>query len=405
MSGMSMQELLKKRSNERIKKAGKYAKYIFNDHFVIVIIFILGALALQYSEFVKTLEPDYIWGKVLWAIVLSAAVSFGRPATLVEPADLVFLSSQEREWVRHLADARKRSLLLPFAVLLFLSAVAMPMLYLGQAFSLVNLAGLAFIGLLLKWTELGISLQSFHMGPKKRQAPVRLLLFVAGIFVYLAALWTQVLWGLLLALLVLLVFEAGFRKANALLDWTWMVDSEEGRQARINRLINLFTDVPQVQSRAKRRKKLDGVVRQLAGKGDNPYQYLYARAFVRNGDYSGLYLRLLALGCLVLAFAGNLWLTLLLSVLFLYLTGFQLLPMYAHFDQHVLNRLYPVTPGMKYTGYLQALRGLLLLEAVAFALFALVGAGWQAGISVLVLNLLFLFFFFRIYMKSRLRMK
>lgn len=402
---MNMQGLLKKRSQERIKRLGKYAKYVFNDHFVIVIIFILGALAFQYADFVKALEPDYLWGKLFWAVALSAAVFLGRPATLVEPADLVFLSSQEGEWNRHLADARRQSLLLPAGVLLFLSAVATPMLYVGQRFSLLNLAGLVGIGLLLKWTELGLALQSFRMETGKELNRARMVLFLVSVLVYAFGFWIGVGWGLLLAALVLLAYERGYRKRNALLDWTRMVEAEESRRARINRLINLFTDVPQVQSRAKRRKGLDPVVERLAGTGNNPYQFLYARAFVRNGDYSGLYVRLLAIGCLVLAFAGNLWLTLLLSILFLYLTGFQLLPMYAHFDQHVLNRLYPVGPGLKYAGYRQALRGLLLLEALAFALAALMGAGMEAGMSVLIANILFLFAFFRIYMQRRLRIK
>lgn len=402
---MNMQELLQKRSRYRWKKASKYAKYIFNDHFVIVLLFIMGALGFQYSQFVKTLPDNFIWGKVLWAIILASAVFMGRLSTLVEPADHVFLSSREAEWKQHLQDARKKSLLLPAAVFFFLTAIASLMLYRLESFSVMNVLLLVSTGLLLKWTELGITIRALGMNVGSRPQRVKGLLFLSSLLVYAVSFAFQPWVGLLFAMLVALFFERLTITRDPLLDWAKLVDAEESRQAHMNRLINLFTDVPQVQTRAKRRKALDGLVSWLTGKNQNPYQYLYARSFVRSGDYSGLYARLLAIGCLVLLFADSYWLMLLLSLLLLYVTGFQLLPMYSHFDQHVLNRLYPAVMETKLAGYRAALKGIMLVEALAYALFAFLGSDWHTGLSVLALNLVFLLFFFRIYMSSRLKTK
>ncbi|HRM19245.1 MAG TPA: ABC transporter permease, partial [Trichococcus flocculiformis] len=51
---MNLDSIWKRRQQLHLKKFSRYSKYIFNDHFVLVLLFLLGALAYQYSEFVKT---------------------------------------------------------------------------------------------------------------------------------------------------------------------------------------------------------------------------------------------------------------------------------------------------------------------------------------------------------------
>ncbi|UJF15187.1 ABC transporter permease [Jeotgalibaca sp. MA1X17-3] len=62
---MNFEDLLKKRRSVQFKKMSRYMKYIFNDHFVIVMFFLLGALAFQYSELLKTLPTEFFGEKFL----------------------------------------------------------------------------------------------------------------------------------------------------------------------------------------------------------------------------------------------------------------------------------------------------------------------------------------------------
>ena len=67
-------------------------------------------------------------------------------------------------------------------------------------------------------------------------------------------------------------------------------------------------------------------------------------AFARE-QYSGLFFRLTLIGVLVLFFVQEWWLSLGLGCMFLYLIGFQLLPMYNEFQYMILTHLYPIEEG------------------------------------------------------------
>ena len=71
---MTLDSIWKRRQQLHLKKFSRYSKYIFNDHFVLVLLFLLGALAYQYSEFVKAVTPDFLWGKLLIVAIFSGSI-------------------------------------------------------------------------------------------------------------------------------------------------------------------------------------------------------------------------------------------------------------------------------------------------------------------------------------------
>lgn len=89
----------------------KYLRYVFNDHFVLVLMFLLGFLAYQYAAFQKYAQnwlPGY-----LIAVVVSILILFiGQLATFVEPADQQFLLAKERAVQAYLKSSIKRSMIL-----------------------------------------------------------------------------------------------------------------------------------------------------------------------------------------------------------------------------------------------------------------------------------------------------
>lgn len=71
---MSIIAIWKRRVTEHQKKMMKYLKYVLNDHFVIVCLFLLGALGYAYSEMLKSVSTDFAYGKVLAWIVFSSLI-------------------------------------------------------------------------------------------------------------------------------------------------------------------------------------------------------------------------------------------------------------------------------------------------------------------------------------------
>ena len=397
---MTVLQILSERKKTYYKKMSRYAKYVFNDHFVLVMLFIFGALAYQYAEFLKTVEPPFTIGKVIWLIVLSTLLFFGKLSALVESADSVFLAAKEAEWQASLKQARTRSLLVPAIVMLLILGIAMPMVDVGQEISVIRLLAFYSILLLLKWIELGIQLANLQMPVKvdKRRSDVLLFFVAMGLLAIAFFINEWVAFGLTFVLAFL--FNHWLMKEEALINWTKLVDHEEKRFANINRLINLFTDVPTVKNHAKRRKYLDGVVRFLAGK-DNANQYLYARIFVRGGNYGGMFIRLTAIGMIIFMVTNLPAISVALNILFIYLTGFQLFSLYDETQENILVRLYPQTTQQKDKGFKDLLVKILLLESLLFAIATIVGINILVGGVVFVLNSLFSYLLVYFYFSKR----
>ena len=53
---MNSEQLWGSRFKNYQKKVMKYAKYMMNDHFMIVVFFLLGFLLFQYSTWLKTIR-------------------------------------------------------------------------------------------------------------------------------------------------------------------------------------------------------------------------------------------------------------------------------------------------------------------------------------------------------------
>jgi ABC-2 type transport system permease protein len=172
---------------------------------------------------------------------------------------------------------------------------------------------------------------------------------------------------------------------QAPLDWDKMIATEQHRLYRLYRFINLFTDVPEITAQIKRRKYLDGILSKITFNQKNTYLYLYARRFIRGTEFSGLYLRLLGLGSILLVFITERWFALGVGVLFIYLIGFQLLPLYHQFQYMTSAQLYPVAEQQKLSALQTLLRMALLVVALIFSVISsLVVASWMdRGIIVL----------------------
>ncbi|MDZ7834272.1 MAG: ABC transporter permease [Alkalibacterium sp.] len=90
-----------------------------------------------------------------------------------------------------------------------------------------------------------------------------------------------------------------------------------------------------------------------------------------------------------------------LSILFLYLIGFQLIPLRQTFRKSVYFRLYPDTDTDKLKTIQKLLQLLLAISALIFSLAA-VSSGWTAMMTLLVVNSAFIWLFIYGYLPRRL---
>lgn len=400
---MTLEIILARRRQEHFKKLSKYLKYVLNDHFVLILVFLLGALAYQYSEFIKGLTGDFYLGKIIVALLLPATVFMGRLATLATAADPVFLAIKEKEWQASIATSKKRSLLIPAITLFLLTAAAMPILFVGQPLSLSILLIIFSIGIVLKWFDLNLQEVNLRFDNQKQVQNFKKGLYFFGVLVYLVAFFITPFLGLLVVVLGLIGSQFKIKKMQeALIDWELTVKTEENRIAKINRLLNLFIDAPSAKDHAKRRKYLDGLVKRLSG-NNQAFQYLFARLFTRGNDYFPLFLRLTGIGVFVLVLTKLPMISIFLNVLILYLTGFQILPLYSQLSENAMVNLYPQDQSQKLVSFSRVMRSLLLVEGLIFSIASFIGVGLKLGFLSLLVNSIFAILFAEIYTKKRLR--
>lgn len=397
-------DIWKRRVGDHQKKMLRYLKYILNDHFVIVCLFLLGALGYAYSESLKTIGGDFVYSRPIAAVIFTLSVFIGKLATLTEPADMVFLLQKETEMDEYFKKAKRYSILLPAAIIAFISAAVMPLLVATRQFSFSHW-GIFFVMLLiLKEMELDAQWLKTKQALKKERMVSTLVVLSLTFISVLVSLYMNPIVGAIAAL----VFNALWKRRTELLkkasryQWEYLIQTEKERLKIIYSFINLFTDIPALSGTIKRRAYLDQLLKRVPLKHKHTYLYLFSRAIARGSEYSGLIFRLTVIGMIAAGFIPNAILNGFLSVLFLYLTGFQMIPLYYHYDNHLLSELYPVEQNQKLVALQRIL--LLLLSGQSTLLFiaSLFSLPWLTALMVYAVLILFSFLFSRFYAPVRI---
>lgn len=329
-----MKDLFSKRRLQFLEQCVGYLRYVLNDHFVLVLLVFLGFLSLQYRQLLLDFPKNPFW--VILCLVLASLVLLwaGNVATYLEEPDRHFLLVKEEEVRLEIAIAHTRAV---------------------YFWSAIQLAGQ-----LLLW-------------PIYRLLGIDLLVYIAGL-------------GLLTLLkVVLLRRRMPVPDQTEVLDWSLWLQREARRKQGILQFFALFTRVKGLYSSTKRRAYLDGLLRLLPRRQAYTWDYLYARALLRSGDFWQLSLRLWGLGFLVLFLVEQDWLAVGLAALFHYLLLFQLLALHGVYRYQYLLDLYPLPQGQKEQSLVRVLRVLVAVGTVAQLPIALFGLTDKRLVLVLVL--------------------
>lgn len=400
-----MQEIWKKRLRLHEKKMARYLKYVLNDHFVIVCFFIFGALSLGYSNLIKTLDTDFILGRWIALLVFIASIYMGKLATLIEPADAVFLLPKEQQLPSYLKGAKMYSFLLPGFVIVLLTAFIMPLLVATTSFVFFDMLYFVLTLLLLKNWELDWQVMNLKIADKKERLIWQSIKFIISLLIVAVSLFFNPIIGVILAVLLQVGFYFVQQKheKERIYQWEQMVQDEEQRMHRIYQFINLFTDIPSLKGQVKRRRYLDALLKGIKRNHAHTFDYLYARTFLRGTEYSGLYVRLTVILIVLILFTQSFVMTLLLSILFIYLTGFQLLPMYFHYENMALTRLYPVKEEAKAKALQRLFLMILGSQALLASLVGIVLLPISESVIVIGVSFVFVGAFTQLYVPIRIK--
>lgn len=394
--------------NNRVKKhqqqMQRYLRYVFNDHFALLMTLLIGAGGLYYSNFLKTLTPPFSIGRIFIVLIFLLALTFGRYASLTKPADQLFLLPKETKMRQYLVKALRYSCIVPFAMLFLIVGAVMPLYVVSTAQGFIQFFSLFIMMTTLKFSHLLVQQTRLFLIPKKRIQRLTIIFWVYAIVTIGCSVFVTPMIGIGLGIVAAIGFYyVTWKKQTASLDWETMIDMEQDRLYRVYQFINLFTDVPAVKAVVKRRRFADVLLNRIKKVQANTYLYLYSRQFIRGTEYSGLFIRLVLIYCVMIAFLAEYWIVLILGLVCLYLIGFQMIPMYHRFRYMLLSELYPVSEKLQKQAFRKLLALILSGATIIFALAVLMTQPFTNGLLIIIAFIVFNGCFLYGYVPQRLK--
>ncbi|HDR3895920.1 MULTISPECIES: ABC transporter permease EcsB [Bacillus] len=386
---MNSTALWKERFRHFLKEVRTYSKYVFNDHLKFIFVFIIGAGAYYYQQWLQTLTSSFPTALVM-AVLIGLVLTAGSIQTLLKEADLVYLLPVEEKLKPYFTKAFLFTFMIQLYIIAIVAAALAP-LYFQQ----MKQTGAGYIWIVLAfvivktWNLFVAWEKSFLTDQNIQRADWFIRFILNGLFVYFLVERTSVLVisGIVLLMVLYLAIMHQMVKGKPL-NWEYLISEEGKKMMLLYRIANMFVDVPALKERVSRRKWLDFILSIIGEK--RTYLYLYTRTFLRSGNYFGLYVRLLALGGVILYFIPFLYGRFIVSFIFLYLIGYQLLTLWKHHRMKIWLDLYPVKVDEKKKDFLTLLNAILIIGSVIFTvIFALATKDFMMTGILLIVSIVF----------------
>ena len=382
-----MNKIWNQRLSQYQQKLLKYLRYVFNDHFVIALFFVFGAVCYGYFNFIDHyVHPLTVVDRVVAIIILMVILQIGKFATLLQKPDIVFLLPNDYRINGYLIKARHHSMTMTALIQIGCGLITVPFLVRVLHFSWIEWAVLLISQVLFKWMQLlfeetGLFDQRWNSSQMQLLKQGLPLIGIAGgilLSPWLSLGIAVIGWGSM--------FQLRKKASYHVFKWKDAIAAEDKRVMRIYKFFSLFTDVPEVHQKIKRRRYLDWLLPRIQQDSHQTYKYLYWRGFWRNSEYSGLFMRLTIIGILLMLFINLKWVSLLIGLLFIYLTSFQLIPLANQFYDIVFTHLYPVKLSQQLASFRKILGALTAVQAVIFTVALLIATHSLTAAAGLVMG-------------------
>ncbi|WP_085992786.1 ABC transporter permease [Oceanobacillus senegalensis] len=395
----------KQRLSAHMKELGRYLRYILNGHMLIVIFFLISTLAVYYQQWLKQL-PDHFPTAIIIGLLFGLVASYSPVRTLLKEPDLVFIIVAEDRMGAYFRHSITYSFVIQL-YLIFLLAAALGPLYFSMyeersgstyLLTLLLLLILKLGNLIANWWMLKVR----DKKSRKMDILARSLLNIAFFYFLVRG---DVLFAGIIALLFVFIFfyDYSVSKKYVGVNWDLLIEKDQHRLQAFYRFANMFADVPHLKARVKKRQWLVNLVtRGIPHQKKYSYDYLYRITFVRSGEYIGMYFRLIVMGGLFIYLVPNMWIKVVFSILFIYLSVFQMMALYHHHRTNMWLDLYPIEQRDRKQSMIKILYQLSFFQTAIFALLFVLTQEYLGFILALVGGILFSVVFIHGYVKAKL---
>ena len=360
--------LFRKRQHAIRKEKNYYNKFIFNGHFTVFLLILLGAFIFGYGEWLSHIPPQIDYA--LFASIALAVVSLFPIRTLLKEADQIFLLPFERHMKNYINASLFYSYISRISLPFILLIVFFPLFYKLShnhygfyiAFSISTLL-YPYLVLLIKWQWVKLNKNVFI---------INILLFIPlAVTHYMILRFHNYLAFLIMIILFVIYLVLKTKADHYLLPWEKVIAIEQQHHTNYYKFVNMFTDVKHLRESAVRRSYLDFLLPVPKGAKFNEnrmYLYLFIRSFVRGRDAFSIILRLVIIAIILMVWLSQPVVSLIIGSLFMYIILLQMSQFYTQQAYGLWPQVWPVSDTKVITGYQQFLNRFMIIIAITFTI-------------------------------------
>lgn len=389
-----MTDLIKNRLNKNFKKQMHYLTLVFNDFFILALIFLFGALMFWYAQNIKK-WPNNLWFyKPLLALIWTTTLGIGHFATLFDRADEHFLFNQDSEMKNYFKPLYMHNMILPTVLIILISGILLPFATMRANFSVGDPVFIV-IGLIAsKDLQFKLIVRSFYFN-KHDYYNTWLFLGINFLILYLSFLGYYPNPIIYSNLAIAGWIGVDYLPRGKMFDWYKALDYEERRVDLLNNFYSMFTDVPDKKVRIARRKYLDFLIKT---EDQTPNTFIYQRVLLRDPEYSNLLIRMVLFSILLIACLQDARWAIASGALIIFLTLYQLIPLGTVYEHNMMYHVMPIPLTSRGEALRKVLQkgvllewGLISLAIIIFSPQKLEAVGGIIGLLALTFLLLYFY--------------
>lgn len=359
--------LFKKRQNAIRKEKSYYNKFIFNGHFSVFLLILLGAFIMGYGQWLQHI-PKHIDYALVISIVF-AITSIFPLRTLLKEADQLFLLPFEKNMSHYMKLSINYSFFNRIPIQIILLIIITPLILKLDANNLLYL--ILFGVLTLVHPYIALNLRWKWYKARFSTWSINLIIFLINVFTFYLILGLHQWWGVIFTFIFLGIMMVPKINSKNLYPWEKLIRVEQRHHTNYYKFVNMFTDVKQLKERAVRRRYLDPLLLTPNNKRFNEnhmYLFLFTRSFARGKDAFNIILRLLIIALVLMIWLSHPIVTIIIGCLFMYITLLQMSQFYTQQAYGLWPQVWPVSDKKVIKGYEQFLYRLMFIIGIIFSI-------------------------------------
>jgi|GEM_PF-4807293 len=375
-------ELYLSRKKASLQSILPYIRYIAQSGLLLVISLAVIVFIDQYFKLLKYTPEQFPYDIVL-TFVIGLSFIYSPFRSWLKPADVIYLMPKQQAMQEYIRFCSRRGYLISLIITVVVVVLSF---FILRAYDDEAKLYIILYSVVAKNVIYHISYNLSSLTNKALMYTMKsIIYFVSFLGVYFIFEYSVLVSYVMLSILLVIHYLYINKQLNQFFNWQQLIEDEQRKVHRTYRFLNLFVDVPHIQSVTKKRQYLAQFAHNIKFTRTNTFSFLHYLTFARS-EVGGIYIRNLVVGCIIAFIMANtmLWdgyAAMFFAVMFMAMNAVQVSTLRQIHQHSVWQNIYPIPLTKQHKQMTSIEFRLLLVAAIIFTLlpttpFMMVG-NWQ----------------------------